>query len=181
MELWAMMCSVQLSHSITSDSLWLPGLQHARLPCPSPTPRTCSNSCPASSCPSKRSSSIVSFSSCLQIFPASGSFTVSSSHQVAKVLELHPRRTGHGAEFWKNMVHWRREWQTILAFLSSELHKQYEKEGKKKRYGTDRGTPHVSRCPISYWRRAEKYLQKEWRAWAKAQTMPTCEYEWWWM
>ena len=37
--------SVQFSHSVVSDSLWPHGLQHARLPCPSPTPRPCSNSC----------------------------------------------------------------------------------------------------------------------------------------
>ena len=36
------------SHSVMSDSLWPHGLQHARLPCPSPTPRACSNSCPSS-------------------------------------------------------------------------------------------------------------------------------------
>ena len=40
--------SVQFSRSVVSDSLWPHGLQHARLPCPSPTPRACSNSCPSS-------------------------------------------------------------------------------------------------------------------------------------
>ena len=39
-------CSVQFSRSVMSDSLWPHGLQHARLPCPSPTPRAYSNSCP---------------------------------------------------------------------------------------------------------------------------------------
>ena len=82
--------SVQFSFPVMSDSLWPHGLQHARLPCPSPTPRACSNSCPLSRwCPPTISSSIVPFSSRLQSFPASGSFQwVSSSHQVAKVLEL---------------------------------------------------------------------------------------------
>ena len=52
--------------------------QHARLPCPSPTPRACLNSCPSSQwCHPALSSSVVSFSSCLQYFPASGSFPVS--------------------------------------------------------------------------------------------------------
>ena len=64
--------SVQFSRSVVSDSLWPHGLQHARLPCPSPTPRTCSNSCP-----STISSIVISFSSCLQSFPASGSFPIS--------------------------------------------------------------------------------------------------------
>ena len=54
------------------------GLQHARLPCPSPTPGACSNSCPSSQwCHPAISSSVVPFSSPLQSFPASGSFPVS--------------------------------------------------------------------------------------------------------
>ena len=67
------------------------GLQHSRLTCLSPTPRACSNSCPLSRwCHPTISSSVVPFSSCLQSFPASGSFPkwVSSLHQVAKVLEF---------------------------------------------------------------------------------------------
>ena len=81
--------SIQFSHSVTSNSLWPNGLQHARLPCPSPTPRACSNSCPLSQWRHPTiSSSVVLFSSCLQSFPASGSFQMSFSNQVAKVLEL---------------------------------------------------------------------------------------------
>ena len=54
------------------------GLQHARLPCPSPTPRAYSNSCPLSwRCHPTISSSVIPFSSCLQSFPALGSFLVS--------------------------------------------------------------------------------------------------------
>ena len=53
-------------------------LQHARLPCPSPTPRDYSNSCPLSRwCHPNISSSVILFSSCLQSFPASGSFQMS--------------------------------------------------------------------------------------------------------
>ena len=70
--------SVQFSHSVVSDSLRPHGLQHARLPCPSPTPRVCSNSCPLSPwCHPTISSSIIPFSSYLQSFPASGSFPMS--------------------------------------------------------------------------------------------------------
>ena len=59
-------------------TLWPHGLQHARLPCPSPTPRAYSNSCPLSRwCHPTISSSVIPFSSCLQSFPASGSFLVS--------------------------------------------------------------------------------------------------------
>ena len=58
-----------------SDSLRPHGLQHARLPDPSPTLRICSNSCPSSRwCHPTISSSVVPFSSCLHSFPASGSF-----------------------------------------------------------------------------------------------------------
>ena len=61
-----------------SDSLWAHGLQHARPPCPSPTPGVYSDSCPWSrSCHPTISSSVVPFSSCLQSFPASGSFQTS--------------------------------------------------------------------------------------------------------
>ena len=78
---------VQFSCSVMSDSLRPHGLQHSRLPCPSPVPRASSNSCLSSQCCHPTiSSSVVSFSSCLHSFPASGYFQwVSSSHQVAKV------------------------------------------------------------------------------------------------
>ena len=67
--------SVQFSHSVVSDLLQPHELQHVRLPCPSPTPRACSNSGPSSWwCHPTISSSVVSFSSCLQPFPASGYF-----------------------------------------------------------------------------------------------------------
>ena len=73
--------SVQFSsvtHSVMSNSLQSHGLQHARLPCPSPTPGVYSNSCPLSwGCHPTISSSVVPFSSCLQSFPALGSFPMS--------------------------------------------------------------------------------------------------------
>ena len=67
--------SVKFCCSVMSDSLWPHGLQHTRLPCPSPTPRAYSNSCPSSWWFHPTiSPSVVSISSCLQSFPASGSF-----------------------------------------------------------------------------------------------------------
>ena len=70
--------SVQFSRSVMSNSLQPHGLQHARLPCPSPTPGACSNSCPSSRwCHPTISSPVVHFSSLLQSFPASGSFPMS--------------------------------------------------------------------------------------------------------
>ena len=70
--------SVQFSRSVESDS-WRPhGLQHARLPCASPIPRTYSNSCPSSQlCHWTISSSVIPFCSCLKLFPASESFPMS--------------------------------------------------------------------------------------------------------
>jgi len=66
------------SHSVVSNSLRPHGLQLARLPCPSPSPGVCSNSCPFSwRCHPTISSSFVPFSFCLQSFPASGSFPMS--------------------------------------------------------------------------------------------------------
>ena len=67
----------QFSRSVVSDSLRLHGLQHTRLPCPSPTPGAYPDLCPLSRwCHPTISSSVVPFS-CLQSFPASGSFPVS--------------------------------------------------------------------------------------------------------
>ena len=70
--------SVQLSFLVMSGSLWPHGLQHARPFCPSPIPGVYANSCPLSLwCHPPISSSVVPFSSCLQSFPASGSFQMS--------------------------------------------------------------------------------------------------------
>jgi len=66
------------SHSVMSDYLPPHGLQHTMLPCPSPSPRVCSNSCSLSWwCHSTISSSVIPSSSCLQSFPESGSFPMS--------------------------------------------------------------------------------------------------------
>ena len=74
-------CAVHLlpfSHSVMSISLQPCGLQHARLPCPSLSSGLCSNAYPLSQqCHPTISSSVVPFSSCLQSFPASGSFPMS--------------------------------------------------------------------------------------------------------
>ena len=70
--------SVQLSHSVMSNSLQPHALQHTRLPCPWPTPRACSNSHPSLGwCHPTVSSSVIPFSFCLHLCPASGSFPMS--------------------------------------------------------------------------------------------------------
>ena len=80
------------SHSVVSSSLRPHGLQHTRLPCPSLSPKVCSNSCPLSQwCCLTISSSAALFSFCLQSFPASGSFPVSwlfTSHGQTLELQL---------------------------------------------------------------------------------------------
>ena len=69
--------SVQFSCSVTSNSLWPHRLQYTRLPCPSPYPRVCSNSCPSGLwCHPTISFFVTRFSSCPQTFPASESFPV---------------------------------------------------------------------------------------------------------
>ena len=69
---------IQFSHSVVSDSLRPHEPQHARPPCPSPTPEVHSNTCPSSRwCHPTTSSSVVPFYSCPQSLPASGSFPMS--------------------------------------------------------------------------------------------------------
>ena len=75
---WIDYHSVQFSLSVASDSLQPHELQHARPPCPSPTPGVYPNSCPSSRwCHPAISSSVIPFSSCPQSLPASGSFQMS--------------------------------------------------------------------------------------------------------
>ena len=78
MTAWYWMASVQFSRSVVSDSLRPHESQHARPPCPSPTPRVYSNSSPSSRWWHPAiSSSVVPFSSCLQSLPASETFPMS--------------------------------------------------------------------------------------------------------
>ena len=79
------MLHLQFSRWVVSDSLRPHGLQHARPPCPSPTPRVFSNSCPLSQWCHPAISSSVPFSSCRQSFPASGSFPMSQFRPWASV------------------------------------------------------------------------------------------------
>ena len=112
--------SVQFSHSVRSDSLRSHGPQHIRPPCPSPTPEVYSNSCPLSQwCHPTISSSVIPFSSCLQSFPASGSFQMSqfftSSGQnigVSASTSVLPRNT----QDWSPLG-----WTGWISFQSKEL------------------------------------------------------------
>ena len=108
--------SVQFSHSVVSKSLQPHGLQHARPPCPSPTPRVYSDSCPFSQwCHLAISSSVIPFSSCLQSFPASGSFQMSQffasggqSIGVSASASVLPMNT-------QGLISFRMDWLDLLA------------------------------------------------------------------
>ena len=112
--------SVQFSCSVMSDSLWPHGPQHARPPCPSPTPRVYPNSFPLSRwCHPTISSSVIPFSS----FNLSSAFNlsqhqglfkwVSSSHQVAKRLEF---QLQHQSFQWTpRLISFRMDWLDLLA------------------------------------------------------------------
>ena len=99
-----------------SDSLWPHGLEHARLPCPSPTPGVYSNSCPLSRwCHPTIPSSVIPFSSCLQSFPASGSF------QMNQLLALGSQSTGvlafsiSPSNEHSGLISFRMDWLDLLA------------------------------------------------------------------
>ena len=106
------LCSLMLfSHSVMSNSLQPHGQQHARLPCPSPSPGVCSNACPLSRCCHPTiSSSFAHFSSSAQSFPASGSLPMSqlfaSGSQSIRRRQWHPTPVllpgkSHG---WRSLV-----------------------------------------------------------------------------
>jgi len=91
---------VVLHSSVVSDSLWPHGLWHARLPCPSPSPGPCTNSCPLSQwC--HPTILVVPFSSCPQSFPASGFFPMNwLFHHVAQVSVLQSQHQSLNIQGW---------------------------------------------------------------------------------
>ena len=97
-----------------SDYLWPYGLQHARLPCPSPTPRAYSDSCLSSRwCHPTISSSVIPFPSCFNLFQHQGLFKwVSSSYQVANVLEF---QLQHQSNENSGLISFRIDWLDLLA------------------------------------------------------------------
>ena len=103
-----------LSHSVVSDSLQSHGLQHARLPCPSPSLGAYSKSCPLSRwCHPTISSSVIPFS-CLQSFPASRSFPVS------QLFALGSQSTGVSSPAclsneYSGLISFRIDWLHLLA------------------------------------------------------------------
>ena len=116
--------SVQFSHSVVSNSLRPHELQHARPPCPSPTPGVYPNSCPSSWwCHPTISSSVIPFSSCPQSLPASGSFPMSQlftsggqSIGVSASASVLPLNTQH----WSPLG-WRRRWIHEILWRGSRI------------------------------------------------------------
>ena len=104
------------NHSVMSDSSWTHGLQHTRLPCPSPTPRACSNSCllrqwhhPTSS------SSVIPFSSHLQSFPASGSFQMSQLYTSGMPKYWSSSFSISASNEYLGLISFRMDWFDLLA------------------------------------------------------------------
>ena len=104
------------SHSVLSYTLWPHGLQHARLPCPSPSPGACSNSCPLSQwCQPTIWSSVIPFSSAFKLSQHQSLFQwVGSLHQVAKVLQLRPQHISPSNEY-SGLISFRMDWFDLLA------------------------------------------------------------------
>ena len=108
--------SVQFSCSVVSDSLQLHGLQHTRPHCPLPTPGACSNSCPSSWwCHPTISSSVIPFSSCLQSFPASGSFPMSQFFALGGQSIWSFRFSISPSKEYSGLISFRINWLDLLA------------------------------------------------------------------
>ena len=137
-------------HSVMSDSLWPCGLQQARLCCPSPSPRACSNSCPLSQwCHPTILLPVFPFSSCLQYFPASGSFLMSclfisgsQSIGVSALASVLPKNT----QDWSPL-----EWTGWISLQSKGLSRVFSNTTVQKHqfFGTQPSlwsNPHIHTC-----------------------------------
>ena len=111
----SLLSSVQFSHSVMSDSSLPHELQHSRPPCLSPTPRVYSNSCQLSQwCHSNHLILCLPFRLLPSIFPSIKVFSrVSSSHQVAKVLEFQHQHQSFNEHSW--LIFFRMDWLDLLA------------------------------------------------------------------
>ena len=119
---FSLYCSVQFSHSVVSNSLWLHESQHARPPCPSTTPGVHSDSHSSSQwCHPAISSSVVPFSTCPQSRPYQSLFQwVNSLHEVAKVLELQLNIIP--SKEHPELISFRMDWLDLLAVLLYHLY-----------------------------------------------------------
>ena len=108
--------SVQFSHSVVSDSVWPHGLQHSRLPCPSPIPAAYSNSCQSSRwCHPNILSSVIPFSSHLQSFPKSGSFPRSQFFASGSQSKWSFSFSFSPSDEYSGLISFRIDWLDLLA------------------------------------------------------------------
>ena len=118
---------LQFSCSVVSYSLWPHGLQHTRLPCPSPSPGTCWNTSPSSQWWHPTiSSSVIAFSSCPQPFPASESFPMRwlfmSGGQSTGVSDPHPLKHSYRDKSSSIYVDWATEMPIKYKTVCDLLH-----------------------------------------------------------
>ena len=114
--------SVQFSCSVMSDSFRPHGLQHIRLPCPSPTPGACSNSGPLSWwCHPTVSTSVFPFSSRLQSFPASGSFPKSQFLSIRGSKYRSFSFSISPSNEYSGLISFRMDWLDLLAVQGTSL------------------------------------------------------------
>ena len=148
--------SVYFSHSVMSDSLQSHDLQHARPPCPSPTPGVHSNSHPLSQwCHPAISSSVIPFSSCPQSLPASGSFPMSQlftwdgqSNEVSALASFHS----------KNIQDWSPlEWTSWISLQSMGLSRVFSNTTVQKYQFTGTQFSSQSNSHIHKWRLEKPY------------------------
>ena len=112
------------------DSLQPHGLQYTRLPCPSLSPGVCWNPCPLSWwCHPTISSSVASFSSCLQSFPASGSFPMNWNLFTNKSQgEKMRQQTGKFLKRWEYQTTWPASWETYMLARKQQLELDMEQQ-----------------------------------------------------
>ena len=156
---WSSSLVLVISGSVVSNSLRPHGLQHARLPCPLPSPGACSNSCPSSQwCHPTILSSVISFSSRLQSFPALGSFPMSqffaSGGQSIRVLASASVKC---QQIWKTQQ-WPQDWKRSVFIPIPK--KGNAKEGSN--YHTIALISHVSKIMLKIIQaRLQQYVNHE--------------------
>ena len=151
-ELLSKQNSVQFSRSVMSDSLWPHESQHARPPCPSPTPGVHSDSHPSSQwCHPAISSSVIPFSSCPQSLPGSGSFPMSQlfawggqSTGVSALASFPPKKS----QGW-----FPSEWTGWISLLSKELSRVFSSTTVQKHQffstqPSSQSNPHIHTWPL---------------------------------
>ena len=163
---WHTFSSVQFSHSAVSDSLRPHESQHARPPCPSPTPGVNSNSYPLSRwCHPTISSSVVPFSSCPQSFSASGSFPMSQlftsggqSTGVSASASVLPMNTQDWAPLgWTGWISLQSKglWR-VFSNIAVQKHQFYSAQL------SSHSNSHIHTWPLEKPLATKKYLQNDW-------------------